>query len=161
MFLLAAKNVSEREILNQIKELPYSLFNAQPNKPVTLKVQDNDSCDDLEKEMWVMDANFDVAVSLMNYEAKSNTRLAENVMETINRVLKADERDVNAWMNKAMFETLKAPSDLFSAMEALTREKELLAEARVQYGFWLSTMMNDDLTQRQRGIQLLNRKSGG
>ena len=87
-----------------------------------------------------MDANFDVAVSLMKYEAKLNTKLADNIMETINRVLKADERDVNVWMNKAMFKTLKAPSNLVSAMEALTRAKELLVEvdqlndARVQYG---------------------------
>ena len=160
-FFLSGKNVTEREILNQIKDLSYSLFNARPAMLATLKVQDNDSCDELDKEAWVMDANFDVAVSLMKYEAKLDTRLAENVMETIYRVLKADERDVNAWMNKAMFETLKAPSDLFSAMEALTRAKGLLVEvnpsneARVQYGFWLCTMMNDDLTQRQRGIQLL------
>ena len=141
MFFLAGKKVTEQEILNQIKQLPYSLFNAQPNSLVTLKVQENDSCDELEKEMWVMDANFDVAVSLMKYEAKLDTRLADNVMETINRVLKADERDVNAWMNKAMFETLKAPSDLFSATEALTRAKELvvevdsLNEANMDFGY--------------------------
>ena len=146
------------KLRKKVDALLYNLFRETPKDLKLLRMQE------INEDAWVMSTNFNFTVKLMRYQQKIDTKIDPKNKDITDGSLKSNPTDIHAWINKAMYHILIVSSDvsydLNQAKEAYEKALKLLghegaaSEAKIQYAYWLCTMMNDDLNKREEGIEI-------
>ena len=125
---------------------------------------------EINEDSWAMSTNFNVTVKLMRYQQKIDTKIDPETKDIIDGSLESNPNDIQAGIYKAMYHILIVSSDvsydLNQTKEAYEMALKLLgdegaaSEAKIQYAYWLCTMMNDDLNKRDEGIETFRDELG-